>query len=132
MFAIVWEADHEYIHTIPKYQQATLWRSEIGFGKRLPAKQGFLRPPWQNLHVSYLQWKSVTASEKVQKYDVKGTRFLNTPSKTFTELQVWGLFNGKGDKEKALTVAWDLWCDHTFTAKIRSILQLLPSFTGRR
>ena len=46
--------------------------------------------------------------KEVQKYDVRGTRFLNNP-KTFTELQIWGHFNGKDDKELAMTVARDLW-----------------------
>ena len=54
--------------------------------------------------------------KEVQKYEVKGTRFLNTPSKTFTEVQILGLFNGKGDEEVAMTVARDLW---SATKKLR-------------
>lgn len=54
--------------------------------------------------------------KEVLKYEVKGTRFLNTPSKTFTEVQIWGLFNGKDDEEVAMTVAGNLW---SATKKLR-------------
>lgn len=47
--------------------------------------------------------------KEVQKYEVKGTRFLNSPSKSFTELQICGSFNGKDDEVAAMTVARDLW-----------------------
>lgn len=54
--------------------------------------------------------------KEVHKYDVKGTRFLNSPSKIFTEVQIWGWFNGKDDEEVAMNVARDLW---SATKKLR-------------
>ena len=54
--------------------------------------------------------------KEVQKYDVKGTRFLNAPSKSFTEVQICGWFNGKDDEEVAMNVARDLW---SATKKLR-------------
>ncbi len=47
--------------------------------------------------------------KEVQKYEVRGTRFLNSPSKSFTEVQIWGWFNGKDDEKAAMDVARDLW-----------------------
>ena len=43
----------------------------------------------------------------VQKYDVRGSRFLNSP-KTFTEVQICGAFDGK-DEEVAMIVAKEVW-----------------------
>ena len=45
--------------------------------------------------------------KEVQKYDVKGSKFLNNP-KTFTEEQIWGTFNGK-DENEAMNVAREVW-----------------------
>ena len=59
--------------------------------------------------------------KEVQKYEVRGTRFLNAPSKSFTEVQIWGWFNGKDDEEAAMNVAKDVWAA---TKKLR------PHITG--
>ena len=78
-------------------------------------KASFVRHDKTSMYRIYNGNLSLQVKE-VQKYDVKGTRFLNTPSKTFTELQIWGLFDGKGDEELAMTVARDLW---SATKKLR-------------
>lgn len=78
-------------------------------------KASFVRHDKTSMYRIYNENLSLQVKE-VQKYDVKGTRFLNTPSKTFTELQIWGLFNGKGDEEQAMTVARNLW---SATKKLR-------------
>ena len=78
-------------------------------------KASFVRHDKTSMYRIYNGNLSLQVTE-VQKYDVKGTRFLNTPSKTFTELQIWGLFDGKGDEELAMTVARDLW---SATKKLR-------------
>ena len=78
-------------------------------------KASFVRHDKTSMYRIYNGNLSLQVKE-VQKYDVKGARFLNTPSKTFTELQIWGLFDGKGDEELAMTVARDLW---SATKKLR-------------
>lgn len=70
-------------------------------------KASFVRHDKTSIYRIYNGNLSLQVKE-VKKYDVKGARFLNTP-KTFTELQLWGHFNGKDDKELAMTVAKDLW-----------------------
>lgn len=71
-------------------------------------KASFVRHDKTSMYRIYNGNLSLQVKE-VQKYDIKGTRFLTTPTKTFTELQIWGLFNGKDDEELAMTVARDLW-----------------------
>ena len=71
-------------------------------------KTSFVRHDKTSIYRIYNGNLSLQVKE-VHKYEVKGTRFLNTPSKTFTELQIWGQFNGKDDEELAMTVARDLW-----------------------
>ena len=78
-------------------------------------KASFVRHERTSMYRIYNGNLSLQVKE-VQKYEVKGTRFLNTPSKTFTELQIWGQFNGKDDDELAMTVARDLW---SATKKLR-------------
>lgn len=46
--------------------------------------------------------------KEVVKYDGKGSRFLK-PSRNFTEAQIFGFFDGKGDLEDAMKVSRDLW-----------------------
>ena len=71
-------------------------------------KTSFVRHDKTSIYRIYNGNLSLQVTE-VHKYDVKGTRFLNTPSKTFTELQILGQFNGKDDEELAMTVARDVW-----------------------
>ena len=78
-------------------------------------KASFVRHDKTSMYRIYNGNLSLQVKE-VQKYEVKGTRFLNTPSKIFTELQIWGLFNGKDDEEQAMTVARNLW---SATKKLR-------------
>ena len=70
-------------------------------------KASFVRHDKTSMYRIYNGSLSLQVKE-VQKYDVRGTRFLNTP-KTFTELQIWGQFNGKDDEKLAMSVARDLW-----------------------
>lgn len=70
-------------------------------------KASFVRHDKTSIYRIYNGNLSLQVKE-VQKYDVRGTRFLNNP-KTFTELQIWGHFNGKDDEELAMPVARDLW-----------------------
>jgi len=70
-------------------------------------KTSFVRHDKTSIYRIYNGNLSLQVKE-VQKYDVKGARSLNTP-RTFTELQIWGQFNGKDDEELAMTVARNLW-----------------------
>ena len=46
--------------------------------------------------------------KEVMKYDGKGSR-CRKPSKNFTEAQIFGFFDGKGDPEEAMKVSRNLW-----------------------
>ena len=47
--------------------------------------------------------------KQVQKYDARGSRFLNNP-KTFTDVKIFGVFNGKDDdQEDATNIAREVW-----------------------
>ena len=47
--------------------------------------------------------------KQVEKYDVRGSRFLNNP-KTYTDVKIYGVFSGKdGDQEQAMNIAREVW-----------------------
>ena len=71
-------------------------------------KVAFVRHDKTSLYHVY-RGKLLLQVKEVDKYDVRGKRFLNSPSKSFTEMQIWGMFNGKGDEEEAMELARDVW-----------------------
>lgn len=47
--------------------------------------------------------------KQVEKYDARGSRFLNNP-RTFTDVKIFGVFNGKDDdQEHAMNIAREVW-----------------------
>ena len=74
----------------------------------LQKKVAFVRHDRTSIYDVHSDKKFFIQVKEVQKYDVKGSRFLNSP-KTFTEVQICGAFSGKDDAEHAMNVARDVW-----------------------